>query len=830
MSFPSRLPPPFARRRSLLRTVPVGQWQRRLRSCLLLIVVLLVGGVGLSAHAQTRVIDIYDGTYFSTPAYSSPSFFRSAGETVFFEVDDRFGGGDTYGEVIWTTDGTEAGTDMLKDTKPGSNRGGFRSAGDWAASNGTLYFPSDDGSNGIELWKSDGTTTGTRMIKDINPSGDGVLTDEFAVYNGEVYFTASDGSNGFELWKTDGTTSGTGMVKDLDPSGGGRPHSFVVFSNELFFATASDCNLWKTDGTESGTVRVADQVCPTPTKLTAVGSTLFFSGFTNGQDRDLWAYNGSTAQIVKNIAPGEITDPRHLTAFNGKLYFTVETGTSGRELWTSDGTDAGTHLLTDINPGSDSALDTQYGPEPDFTIVDDQLFFVADDGTNGDELWVTDGTSAGTHLVKDLTSGSYPPHALTAMGKRVYFTVSTAAYGEEVWSSDGTAANTVLLADIKDGSGSSRPSALFAHDGTLYFGAEDETYGDELRVSNGVPSVTTTVTSDATVDFEETGVDLAFSGVGAAGEVTVEKLDTSPSGTDGLPSGETVSSYRFVIDADEALSFTSADVRLDVSTLGGVNNPGRVDLYKRPTPGSGSFTKLTTSYEPNPNELRASVSSFSEFVLVSDTDPLPVELARFDARLSGDDAVTLRWSTAAETNNAGFEIQRKIIGSPSEEAFSAQSPPDDDSPAQWHTLNYVEGSGTTTAPQTYRFRDPNLPYTADRLTYRLKQIDTDGTTSLSDPVTVERGPVQTLQLRGTYPNPARSTATVRYAIPERIASDDARLHLYDVMGRQVRTLPVRPDAGRHQQPLNLSTLASGTYVLRLTAGGATKTRRLTVVH
>jgi ELWxxDGT repeat protein len=730
--------------------------------------------------------------------------------------------------MLWTTDGTEAGTALLKDTKPGSNRGGFRSSGGWAALNGTLYFPADDGSNGIELWKSDGTTTGTQMIKDIHPSGDGVPTDEFAVYNGEVYFAASDGTNGFELWKTDGTTGGTVMVKDLDPSGGSRPHSFVVFSNELFFTTASDCYLWKTDGTESGTVRVADRVCPTPTKLTAVGSTLFFSGFTNGQDRDLWAYNGSTAQIVKNIAPSEITDPRHLTAFNGKLYFTVETGASGRELWTSDGTDTGTHLLTDINPGPDSALDTRYGPEPDFTIVDDQLFFVADDGTNGDELWVTDGTSAGTHLVKDLTSGSYPPHALTAMGGRVYFAVSTAAYGEEVWSSDGTAANTVLLADIKDGSGSSRPSALFAHDGTLYFGAEDETHGDELRVSNGVPSVTTTVTSDATVDFGETGVDLAFSGVGAAGEVTVEKLDTSPSGTDGLPSGETVSSYRFVIKADEALSFTSADVRLDVSTLGGVNNPGRVDLYKRPTPGSGSFTKLTTSYEPSPKELRATVSSFSEFVLVSDTDPLPVELAGFDARLSGDDAVALRWKTASETNNAGFRVQRRVgaVG-PASEAKEAGM---DQAEAGWQTVGRRTGAGTTTEPQSYRFTDDALPYAADRFTYRLKQIDTDGTASFSKSVTVERPSAQQVRLMGTHPNPARHTATVRYAIPDGPPLETVRLRLYDVLGRQMRTVAAPPDAGRHEHQLRTDGLPSGVYFLRLQAGDTVKTQQLTVVQ
>jgi hypothetical protein len=189
---------------------------------------------------------------------------------------------------------------------------------------------------------------------------------------------------------------------------------------------------------------------------------------------------------------------------------------------------------------------------------------------------------------------------------------------------------------------------------------------------------------------------------------------------------------------------------------------------------------------------------------------LPVELANFDAVRSGS-SVELRWQTASETNNAGFRVQRKA---------------GEESGDTWTTVGSVDGSGTTSESKRYRYVDDNLPYAADRLTYRLRQVDTDGSSSFSKEVTVERS-VTEVQLLGTYPNPVQQRATLRYAVPER---QDVTIHLYDVLGRRVQTVVDGGRDGRHTTQLDVSRLASGVYFLRLTAGGQIRTQKLTVVH
>ena len=184
-----------------------------------------------------------------------------------------------------------------------------------------------------------------------------------------------------------------------------------------------------------------------------------------------------------------------------------------------------------------------------------------------------------------------------------------------------------------------------------------------------------------------------------------------------------------------------------------------------------------------------------------------------DHRTDGD-AIQLSWETTSETGNAGFRIQRRAgEGANGREGV-------------WTTVGSVEGSGTTSQAQSYRFTDADLPYEADKLTYRLKQVDTDGTAHLSKTVTVERG-VQELELLGTYPNPTRSQATVRYALP---GTQDVTVRLYDVLGRQVRTLLSGEQEGRHQRTLDVGALPSGVYFLRLRAGGEMRTQKLTVVQ
>lgn len=198
---------------------------------------------------------------------------------------------------------------------------------------------------------------------------------------------------------------------------------------------------------------------------------------------------------------------------------------------------------------------------------------------------------------------------------------------------------------------------------------------------------------------------------------------------------------------------------------------------------------------------------------------LPVELAQFAAK-GTEEGIRLTWKTASETNNAGFQVQRHVLdGGP-----SAATGPDD-----WTTVGRREGAGTTDRPQSYQFTDADLPYAADSVRYRLRQIDTDGQAHLSDPVTVARGAVETVQLKATYPNPASEQITVRYAVPES-TEGPVRVALYDVLGRRVRTLTSAPPDGRSTQSVDLSGLSSGTYVLRLRADGTAQTRRLTVVR
>jgi hypothetical protein len=135
-----------------------------------------------------------------------------------------------------------------------------------------------------------------------------------------------------------------------------------------------------------------------------------------------------------------------------------------------------------------------------------------------------------------------------------------------------------------------------------------------------------------------------------------------------------------------------------------------------------------------------------------------------------------------------------------------------------------------TEATTYRFTDEALPYAADALSYRLRQVDTDGTATLSDPVRIARDAVSELQLKETYPNPARTRITVRFAVPDDAGAEgDVRLRLYDVLGRQVQSVRTGAEAGRHETQLSVQDLASGVYVLRLRASGNAQTRHLTVV-
>src|SRR5262249_16139833 len=220
--------------------------------------------------------------------------------------------------------------------------------------------------------------------------------------------------------------------------------------------------------------------CGCREKVTAVGGTLFFTANDGVNGEELWKSDGTTAGtvLVKDINSGSAfgygygSRPYELTAVGGTLFFSADDGVHGRELWKSDGTEAGTVLVKDINPHPHP-----FGPRPSgLAAVGGTLFFSADDGVHRPELWKSDGTEAGTVLVKDINPnsaygfpvGSYP-HYLTDVGGTLFFAANDGTNSLELWKSDGTEAGTVLVKDINPGGGNngSLPNHLTAVNGTL---------------------------------------------------------------------------------------------------------------------------------------------------------------------------------------------------------------------------------------------------------------------------------------------------------------------------------------------------------------------------
>ena len=206
-------------------------------------------------------------------------------------------------------------------------------------------------------------------------------------------------------------------------------------------------------------------------------------------------------------------------------------------------------------------------------------------------------------------------------------------------------------------------------------------------------------------------------------------------------------------------------------------------------------------------------------LMLSDTPaPLPVELTAFNTTIA-EDGVHLVWETASETNNAGFHIERLVS-----EADESNA----ESPKPWDTVDFVEGSGTTDSPQAYSFRDADVPFGAETLSYRLKQVDVDGTATYSDERVIEMPTPDVVHLHTPFPNPAQHHITLRYELPE---DAEVELRIYDLLGRQIERLdPGSVRKGASEMQVSTSHLAPGSYFLRMRVGAAVETRRFTVVR
>lgn len=349
--------------------------------------------------------------------------------------------------------------------------------------------------------------TSTSRVADINPGGAGSFPSNFVAFNGALYFSAYTLEAGRELWRYDGAN--VIMVTNINDQthvdefgteigNDSAPTWFTLFNGALYFSAYDQRRggeLWRYDGTHA--VRVADinpdrddmlkliQNSSWPYELTVMGNALYFGADSAASlipgpggfpipNYELWRYDGVRATIVTNIHPNFGTNhssyPNHLKVFNNALYFMADDGLNGYELWKHAA--SGTVLLANINPGgADSSSFPKF-----FTPFRNQLYFQAYDNVHGYELWRTDG--AATSLVTNLnpTGSSFPEH-FTVFKDALYFAASDGTTGFELWKYDGTAAS--LVADLNP-YGDSTPQNLTVFQDNLCFAANDGVHGFEL--------------------------------------------------------------------------------------------------------------------------------------------------------------------------------------------------------------------------------------------------------------------------------------------------------------------------------------------------------------
>ena len=337
---------------------------------------------------------------------------------------------------LWVSDGTEAGTVRL--TSPGVSVDWLPRGGTVAAGQDTVYFMARDPEHGPELWSTDGTPAGTRLVADIRPGTEGSAIEWLTEYKGQVWFYADDGQHGFALWRSDGTAAGTVLAIDLPalpPVTDSQP-IWAVGDRLVFMAPGPNggLRLWAGDGTVQGTAPIK-------------------------------AFTGLFDSMVRG----------------NRLYLAAETG-KGQEVWVTDGTARGTKALTNF-PKRDAL--SGLGPVFDPRSVNGRFLFRADDGPHGVELWTTDGSRQGTRLLHDVFPGglSGDGFVLAAFNGRLYFRAQSRTRGYELWSTDGRSAR--FVADICPGSCSSVPSDPFVFDGFFYFVAQDGEHGYEIWATRG---------------------------------------------------------------------------------------------------------------------------------------------------------------------------------------------------------------------------------------------------------------------------------------------------------------------------------------------------------
>jgi ELWxxDGT repeat protein len=438
---------------------------------------------------------------------SYPRYFTEyKGKTIFTSSSD------SCRDEVYITDGTSIGTKILADIGD-KNETSFPSG--YHLYKDKIYFCAQSKSRD-GLWVTDGTTAGTTKIKEIGINGGFELTSKsFVEFKDKLYFISHDfemDPKGIELWVTDGTSVGTKMVKDInDGFRNSNPKFLTVYKDKLYFAADNGTDgeeLWVSDGTESGTtifkdINIGLWNSSSPSNHFVFKDQLYFQAYEPSSGFEWWVTDGtlSGTKIFKDINPGIGSGSKFAESpviiFKDKFYFSANEGVNGYELWSSDGTEMGTEIVKDINSFGNAH-------PGNFCEYNGKFYFQADDGINGKELWVSDGTTVGTKLFLDLNGGKDgSPFLPIVYDSLLYFIANVSSLDPpskdlQLWVTDGDVSNTKMISAVgataKSPLGNSRE--LTVCNNMLFMQARFEnTIGLEPYIINTVPLKTKSAVS-----------------------------------------------------------------------------------------------------------------------------------------------------------------------------------------------------------------------------------------------------------------------------------------------------------------------------------------------
>jgi len=441
--------------------------------------------VSLAQIEISLILDVDPTSDVGLDAYGHR--FISVGDLCYFSAEGA------NGREIWQTDGTVEGTFVPDDLITSNLR--EASTDDILYLNDEYYYLGSDSLTSTNIWKTDWSSEGTERLTDFVSGFVGGIPGQagvnipppvlLTVYDDWVYFTASNTITVYQLWRTNGSTEGLEKVSDIYlGSANDLSKEMVVYDDLLYFwargtSSTLDRQLWRTDGTEEGTLLVRDIVtqseADTPEGLTQAGGNLYFAADEDGTTgNELWISDGTTegTHLLKELTPGSAGSViKYFTAFEDKVYFIAND-----KVWRTDGTEEGT-----IQIGDFYAETTAFSKNP-FFIYDDKLFLSALNENNnlGRELYTINGDfiTIFTEFISGEEGGS--PRNFIIFDEQLIFNAKGEGIGQELWLTDGTTAGTVLLADIEEGYHNSRPQDFTIIGDILLFTAINSITGRDL--------------------------------------------------------------------------------------------------------------------------------------------------------------------------------------------------------------------------------------------------------------------------------------------------------------------------------------------------------------